>query len=154
MSHKLTSHITLVWVFINILILFTSCEKELKPVTAEDFNGNWKMVSVTAEPAVPGVGKDIFATLQACSKDDVFQFQTPKLYRVDQGELICDPNSQRFISGSFALNPETREIAINDGTRVSKYTVGEITDEKFVLIYGETINYQKHTYEATFNKVN
>jgi hypothetical protein len=154
MSSKLTTQIALVWAFVNILLLFSSCEKELKPVSAEDFNGSWKMVSVTADPAVPGVGKDIYATMQACSKDDVFQFQTPKLYRVDQGDQICDPNSQRFIMGSFSLNPETREIAINDGTRVSKYNVGEITDEKFVLIYGETINYQKYTYQATFNKVN
>lgn len=132
-----------------LLITFSSCKKE---ETSAPVNSNSpsKTELLTAKSWIEiGAiedGENVFADLDACSKDDLYIFKPNGVYVYDEGATKCDPNDEQVIhTDAWKLINNDTQLAY-DGNIENIIT---LTADKLVLEFED--GGKKYTYTYTTN---
>lgn len=137
-------------------LFLTNCKKDKKtedtstptpapapaPTNTEKLTGkNFKITAMTVNPGINVMGTtitDLYAQMDACTKDNIFNFKTNNTYTEDEGPTKCDPADPQTLSGAWVWNtdetvltmtpqgdtPMSLTVLTNDGTTLKgKYTV-------------------------------
>jgi len=150
-------------------VLLTNCKKDEKdpeptpapaPVvltnTQKLTGKNFKLTALTVNPGIDigiAVITDIYAQLEACSKDDIMTFNTNGTFTDDEGGSKCDPADPQTTTGTWVWNtnetvltitetgstPTSITIVTNDGTTLK----GTMTEVDAGVTYVYTITYTK-----------
>jgi hypothetical protein len=92
-------------------LLFSSCGKD--KTKTELLTGSWKFTN-----AVSG-STNVFATIPACSKDDVFTFLANGTVTTDEGPSKCNAGDPQTTSGPWRWAANETELILGNDTMKS-----------------------------------
>ncbi len=152
--------------FIGSGLFFTGCKKDEKdpeptPVTptptptqsnTQRLTGkNFKMTALTVDPAIFGV-TDFYSQLDDCQKDDLIRFDTPNVFKEDEGATKCNTNDPQTKSGTWVWNTDETIITTVVGSETTSYTVLTNDGTTLKVRYTEEISGTKYNATATYVK--
>lgn len=144
-------------------LFLTNCKKDEKnpePVTntpstqsnTERLTGkNFKMTALTVDPAILGVS-DYYSQLRDCEKDNIIRFDTPNIYKEDEGPTKCNANDVQTTTGTWVWNTDETIITITHNGESQSWTVIINDGTTLKVKYTENINGTNYTLTATFVK--
>jgi len=160
-SSRLT---TLCLTLITGSILFlTNCKKDTKdpdptPVVSTQTNTerltgkNFKMTAATIDPSILGV-TDYYSQLPDCQKDDLIRFDTPNIFKSDEGATKCNTNDVQTKTGTWVWSTDETIITVTrSGEDPQSWTVLINDGTTLKVKYTEKINATNYTLTATFVK--
>ncbi|MEI6411990.1 MAG: hypothetical protein WCR52_21545 [Bacteroidota bacterium] len=113
---------------------------------------NWKAIALTVSPALVLDGvpyTDIYAQMDACSKDDLSQFKTNGQILYDEGPTKCSDSAPQVQTGTWLFSSGETEIIVTDADHISyKYKLLELTATQLKVQY-ETLGADGKTYTFT-----
>jgi hypothetical protein len=119
-------------------LLFTlfACKKDAEPTKTELLTAHaWK--TTAAEATINGVKSNLYASYEACEKDDFTTFKTDKTFISDEGATKCDPADPQTEQAkwTFLTNETKLEITVTDSgsTATITYDIVELTADKIIL---------------------
>lgn len=117
-----------------ITCVFTACKKDDdKPKSKADLltAKNWR-VTAAASTEVGANGQTIttdeYAQLDACEKDNYFQFKADKKLLINEGKDKCDPTDDQEVTGAWDLNSDQTKLTISDPSSSSLSIQGDILE--------------------------
>jgi len=145
----------------GILILglsFSACKKDKKedpkPKTKTELltNKNWKLVASTVDPAFPAnntLYTNLFTILRDCYKDNLLRFETPNVFKYDEGPTKCNATDTQTHTGTWTFNLDETKITTTftsgGNTSSTTYDVLELSDGTLKVSYidqlGTTTNF-------------
>ncbi|PBQ30404.1 hypothetical protein CNR22_01035 [Sphingobacteriaceae bacterium] len=145
-------------------LFFTNCKKDEKdpepeptptPVVqtnTEKLTGkNYKMTAATVEPAIFGI-TDFYGQMTDCEKDDLVRFDTPNIYKDDEGPTKCNTNDPQTTSGTWVWNTDETILTITSGSENTSYNVLQNDGTTLKVKYTENINGTNYALTATYVK--
>lgn len=135
-----------------ITALFISgCKKDDKSQSKTDMltSVQWKMSAFTISPPMDIdldgiIDSDLYATYDACNKDDYFVFKKDGTLDINEGPSRCSSYDPQVETVNWAFVNDEKEIII-DGDRG---TIKELTASRFVI----TVPFGNSLGEITFIK--
>lgn len=116
-------------------------------------NKNWIATAVTISPALPVGGTlitDYYSQIPSCSKDDFIRFETPSIYKEDEGAVKCTAADPQTIIGTWTFNGDQSVITTSTPTGgTQSYNVLELTDSS--LKYSVAVPSGGVTYTLTIS---
>lgn len=110
----------------NGFVYVATYEKHVPSTEELLMNKNWRL---TAQMGYYfGNSQDMYSNLQACQQDNLINFSGSGQLTMDEGLTKCDPSDPQTISTPYSFYGSS--IYINS----QQYYIGEITDNKLVLI--------------------
>jgi hypothetical protein len=147
---------------LTVFLSFLSCTDEDKPSKKELISGHkWILEAYTVDPALnwDGYGTmvtNIFAQLDPCTQDDIFNLSSNGTYTAEEGATKCDINDpQVFGTGTWTFNSDETVLVITytGETDVDNYQIKELTSSKMVLVEVVTSDdYVTYTFTETYKK--
>jgi len=119
---------------IGSTLFLSNCKKDEKdpeptpvvtpaPTNTEKLTGkNFKLTALTVDPALLGV-TDFYSQYDDCQKDDLYRFDTPNIYKEDEGATKCNTNDAQTKTGTWAWNTDETIITTSLGGETISYTV-------------------------------
>lgn len=145
-------------------LFLTNCKKDTKdpepaPVVTpkqrntERLTGkNFKLVSLTVQPGLFGGETDLYSQMPDCEKDNIFRYDTPNIFKQDEGAAKCDTNAPQTETGTWVWNTdETIITTVFKGETVS-YKVLTNDGNTLKVKYTENVQGTNYTATATFVK--
>ncbi len=128
-------------------IFITGCSDDES--RSEMILGQWKVVAFSMVMTGSTTPTDVFATFQACRKDDLNIFETGGVYKEDEGPTKCDPSDPQQTTGTWSFNSdETVLTLVSDGIT----TVINVTEMSKSKLVG-TVTESTGVITATLNKI-
>lgn len=149
--HKYTAVIML-----SITVL--GCKKDSSSPSKTDLltNKNWIATAVTVSPAYPLGGTlvtDFYAQLSACSKDDFIRFETPAVYKEDEGTVKCVATDPQTTIGTWAFNGDQTVLTVTpQGSTSQSYNIVDLTDSSLKYSVATAIGGITYTFTFTCRK--
>lgn len=136
-----------------VTFLLTSCGDDDPVLTNSDLIlGTWSLTAATIDPPPFTTGPDLFATYDACDKDDLLTFESGDAVKLDEGATKCNDSDPQTITGTYAFNPdETILTHTLDGTTVS-LDVTTLDANTMVLVEKITAAGVENTLTFTYSK--
>ncbi len=95
--------------------------------------GKWKLTAMTVSPPFEGV-TNIFAILEDCVKDDIYEFKANGTFEFSEGATKCNPDDdQIWFRGNYTLNSDSKTLNYEDET----YEVLELNNTTLKLSFTE-----------------
>lgn len=118
-------------------LALTSCKKdkgdEQKAITVENIIGDYKLTSQTSKVEGTGQTNDDMLSLDACEKDDLFQFKTGGVFQFKDAGLVCDPDES--YTGKWSMQNNILSI---DGSTING-TITSLTNSKIEITATNTV---------------
>ncbi|MCF8253300.1 MAG: lipocalin family protein [Bacteroidia bacterium] len=141
-----------------ISLTFSACKKDETTTTDNTPSGSsyltgkdWRMIGATM--VSPGGSIDIYATMEACEKDDLLEFKTDNTIVEKAGATKCDPaDPDTAPGGNWALINSDKQLRIIDGD-TTDLTVLELNattmrvnmvEDDMGIIYTTTFTFTKN----------
>ncbi len=143
----------ILWAFAATALLLGSCKDDEKSNTELLVDHQWKITSITSDPAIDWTGTGVFVTdvysqYEACEKDDLTIFKSNGVVNYDQGATKCDPSDPQTTTGTWAFSADEKILTL-DGESFDIITLDESTLKvKFIQDLGPGL--PKYTLTATF----
>lgn len=153
--------------FVGSSLFLTNCKKDDKdpetdtttttPTPAatntEKLTGkNFKMTAATIDPAIVGV-TDWYAQMEDCQKDNLYRFDTPNVYKEDEGATKCATNDPQTLTGTWTWNTDETILTTKIGTdEAVSYTVITNDGTTLKIKYTQDIQGTKYTVTGTYVK--
>jgi len=122
-----------------LVVTFSSCKKDNPAPTCNLDNngilGNYKVTSILYKANAASPEVDIFATYDACEKDDIISFVTNGVYTVTEGATSCTPTNAD--SGTWSLSGSTLTLDGTDGGVVTNFSCSGFTITQTIASSGE-----------------
>lgn len=137
---------TLLYYFATFLMGLTvlGCsKKEEKPTPSKTellTNKNWIELSNSVSPGLPNASgvliTDLYGQYQPCDKDDFLRFETPNVFKSDEGATKCNQSAAQTTTGTWVFNADQTIITITpqNGSPVS-FNITELTDSSLKVNY-------------------
>lgn len=97
--------------------VFTSCKKDdddKKEETPASVEGTWKTTALTMSDST--ATQDLYATMDACEKDDLLRFNADKTVTELPGATKCDPSEPDSESGgAWSMSSDNKKLTTTDG---------------------------------------
>ena len=144
-------------------IASTSCKKDTVAATPAPTktelltNKNWVLTAETVSPGINVGGgtviTDLYGQMQACSKDDFIRFETPNVYKEDEGATKCSSSSPQTTTGTWVFNADQTIITTtSQGSTPQSLNIVELTGTSLKVTATEALNGVNYTITATFRK--
>lgn len=104
------------------------------------------MTALTVDPAIFGI-TDYYAQMQDCEKDDLICFDTPNIYKEDEGAAKCNTNDPQTETDTWSWNATETIISVTMDSETTSYNV--ITNDGTTLKVSYTENIQGTNYVMT-----
>lgn len=116
-------------------------------------NKNWVATAITISPALPLGGTlitDYYAQLPSCTKDDFIRFETPSIYKEDEGAVKCNPAKPQTVIGTWTFNGDQSVVTTSTPTGgTQSYNIVELSDSS--LKYSVAVVSNGITYTLTIS---
>jgi len=149
--------------FMGSSLFFTNCKKDEKdpdtttttPSTetnTQRLTGkNFKMTAATVDPAILGV-TDYYAQQPDCQKDNLIRFDTPNVFKDDEGATKCNTNDAQTTAGTWVWNTDETILTITTGGENQSWTVLTNDGTTLKVKHTEQINNTNYNLTATYVK--
>ena len=119
---------------------------------------SWKITAQTISPAIDTLGSlktDLYAITDACTQDDLYNFNASKTYTFEEGATKCNPSAnQIWDSGTWTFNTDETQISILSsevGSTPSYFTILELTASNIKTTEPYIKNSVTYTITTTFS---
>ena len=129
-------------------LAFTSCKKDddggSNSASAKEnlTTGQWRMTANSVTTSMSGGGSstnDVFATYDACEKDDLTKFEAAGGVTVDEGASKCNSSDpQSYSAGTWALENNNATLALTDGS-TERFKIDELNSASLKISKDTTI---------------
>jgi len=118
---------------LTILFIVASCKKSdpYQPTTQELLqNKEWKLSSLTINPALNGTTDYLNGTMQPCERDNTYFFANAfwSSFSLNEGTDVCDPAYSNY-TGFWSFNSDTNVMSFYYGTSSTNITFFNMTVE-------------------------
>ncbi len=121
-------------------------------------NKNWVVTAQTVSPGIvltPGgtAITDLYQQGDACGKDDFIRFETPNVYKEDEGAVKCKTTDPQTKIGTWVFNSDQTILTVTPqaGTAES-VNITELTDASLKVNVSQVSNAVTYTITTTFKK--
>ena len=145
-------------VLLGLLTLGCKKDKEEPSKTELLTNKNWIQTAYTVSPGVVVNGAtvtDIYAQSQPCDRDDFIRFETPNVFKSDEGATKCTQTDPQTTTGTWTFNGDNTILTVTaqGSTSPQSLNVQELTDSSLRLSYTQAAGTNPViTYTITFRK--
>ena len=119
-------------------------------------NKNWIISAQTVSPGINIGGTtvtDLYAQSAACDKDDFMRFETPNLFKQDEGPTKCSPSDPQTLTGTWAYNADQTIITVTpQGSTPFSANVQELTATSLKVTQTQTGGTVTYTFTTTYRK--
>lgn len=141
--------------FVAVVLSITSCNQEDPTVTELLTGDDWKMETLTIDPAIVVNGVAItnyYSQLYDYDKDNILRFKTDGTFITDEGPLKEDPNDPQTQVLNWLLAVDEGEMTVWNETDTVVYGIPSITKDHLTLTYSQrdTATQINHTVTAGF----
>lgn len=145
--------------FVGSSLFFTDCKKKDKdpepeptpapaPTNTEKLTGkNFKLTAATVEPALGGY-TDLYQQMDDCEKDNLLRFDTPNVYKEDEGATKCATNDPQTTTGTWVWNTDETILTTTSGSENTSFSV--LTNDGSTLKVKYTEKVGSTNYAVTF----
>ena len=140
-------------------IASTSCKKNTPAPTKTELltNKNWVLTAQTVSPGYDtGNGTiitDFYSQRPDCDKDNFIRFETPNVYKDDQGAIKCTSTSPQTTTGTWVFNADQTIITFTpQGGSPQSANLLELTDTSLKATSSLVSNNVTYTITSTFRK--
>ncbi|MFM1874487.1 MAG: hypothetical protein RL266_224 [Bacteroidota bacterium] len=126
--------------FATIVFSFLSCNQEDPSVTELLTGDDWKLETLTIDPAVIVDNVAItnyYSQLYDYDKDNTIRFRTDGTMITDEGPLKENPNDPQTISAQWLLSATENMITAWNDTDTVVYNMPQITEDHLTLTYSQ-----------------
>ncbi len=99
--------------FLSISLIFISCKKDDKRIADNTLellqNKNWKLTAAT-ENSVYGFFDVYNDFMEDCDRDNLFKFNSPDIYVLDEGPSKCNPSDDQTKEGTWSYTASTKTL--------------------------------------------
>jgi hypothetical protein len=152
----------LIFSLLSLTFMISACKKDkvVSSKTSLLTAGSWKMTAFTIDPAYPiydsnfnitGYTTDMFATMDACDKDDTHLFKVDYSVVTDEGATKCDPANPQTTTGTWSLNSDETVITITEDGVSQTATLLELTSSVLKFKTTDTFGTETETNTITFS---
>jgi len=135
--------------FLALAAMFTGCSKDSETVKPTDNAGLLKAKQWTITSFIVKEGNDpeenVYSSLDACFKDNVYKFQTNSKFVYEEGATRCDSGDPQTLEGNWVLTNGDKNLtytaynlASGEADVVSNGTIEELTADKLVVSETQT----------------
>lgn len=115
--------------FIFTLILIgTSCKKDSEPLSTQKIDGKWKITSSIIKDTNGGADIDLFTDLDACVKDNTYEFTAAGVYIADESSLKCEEEDPQNLTGSYTYTSNDKTLTITTNSFIVVSEVIELSN--------------------------
>lgn len=124
--------------------VISSCDKDDDPVNKKALitANSWKISAMTIDPPIDFLGiqiSDMYAMMDACTKDDLMTFNEDGTYQVTEGATKCDESDPDISeSGTWGFNADETQITQTNTESTTTFNVLSITSSKLKFSMSET----------------
>ncbi len=147
-------------------LTFTACKKDKedpKPAPTKTellTNKNWRLTATTVDPAYPANGTlytNLFTLFMDCYKDNLTRFESPNLFKYDEGATKCSASATQTLTGTWTFNLDQTKVTTtytaNGATSNTTYDILELTDGTLKVSYLDNLNTASNfTVTETYSK--
>jgi len=161
MKTTITARLMILVTFIVTISFFSCKDDEDSPSKTDLISKNtWKVTAFTVDPAYPifdenwnitGYSNDVFATMDDCSKDDTFKFNSDNTLKLDENASKCDPSDPQTSTGTWSFKSNEAILSFTIDGDTQDFTILELTESVLKLKYSETDGTESFTYTITFS---
>ena len=97
-------------------------------------SSGWVMKSMVATFPAPVGDMDVYALEDACSKDDIINFNSNKTVTGDEGATKCDPaDPQTTDDGTWELASNDTKLVLTEDGDVTEFTITSLTSSELLM---------------------
>lgn len=144
---------------LGLSVMGCSKKKEETPAPTKTellTNKNWIATAQTVSPGISIGGAtvtDLYAQSAACDKDDFIRFETPNVFKQDEGPTKCSTTAPQTKIGTWAYNADQTVITVTpQGGTASSANVLELTDTSLKVTQTQTGGTVTYTFTTTYRK--
>ena len=152
----------MILVIMSATIALSACKKDASPVSKTDLltASQWKMTAFTVDPGFPifdalgnitGYSTDMYSSMESCSKDDTFKFNSDNSVKFDEGASKCDSSDPQSTSGTWSLKTNETILSLIDNGSAQDYTIMELTARILKMKYTQTDGSVSYTFTITLS---
>src|SRR5690348_7425622 len=100
-------------------LAFTACEKSTSPGTGSGpdvlYGKKWKVTAEAWSPPITVLGMtigDVYATREACDKDNFVTYSANGTSVMDEGPTKCDPDNPQTTSTKWTLSADGKTMTM------------------------------------------
>lgn len=142
--------------FLALLLIgsFSACKKKnTEPSPQQKILGKWRITAWTIKASNNPTIFDLYAIMDACDKDNYFEYRTGGVVAVNEGATKCSPSDPQETTASYTLSADGKTLTWTmDGTNTT-FDVLELTNSSKKLRTTETDSGITYTTEITFTKI-
>ena len=143
----------------GVAVMGCSKKKEETPAPSKTellTNKNWIISAQTVSPGINIGGTtvtDLYAQSAACDKDDFVRFETPNVFKQDEGATKCSPSDPQTLTGTWSYNADQTIITVTpQGSTASSANVQDLTATSLKLSQTQTSGNVTYTFTTTYRK--
>lgn len=141
--------------FVVILFTFQSCNQENLSITDMLTQDDWKLETLTVDPAVIVNNVAItnyYSQLYDYDKDNTIRFRTDGIMITDEGPLKGNPNDPQTLSVNWLLSASEDMITAWNETDTVVYGIPHLAEDHLTLTYSQrdTATQINYTFTAGF----
>ena len=144
----------LVAVALGCTLLGCSKKEDATPSKTELLtNKNWVVTAFTVSPGVSVGGTtitDVYAQTPACSRDDISRFETPNVFKDDEGASKCNATDPQTITGTWVFNSDQTVLTVTENGSAQSFNISSLTSNQMVLTVSQVANNVTYTYTITY----
>lgn len=151
--------------FVGSTLFFTNCKKNEKdpeptptptpapaPTNTEKLTGkNFKLTASTVEPSIGGIS-DLYLQMSDCQKDDILRFDTPNIFKDDEGPTKCATNDPQTTTGTWVWNTDETILTTSTSNETTSFSVLTNDGTTLKVKYTEKINNTNYAVTLTYVK--
>ncbi|MCS6796240.1 MAG: lipocalin family protein [Raineya sp.] len=149
---KRTNYILLILGVFLALTTFSGCKKKKQdPSPQERILGKWRITAWTIREGNNVF--DLYAIMDACAKDDYWEFRTGGVLAINEGATKCSPSDPQETTGNYTLSADGKTLTITESGSNTVFEVVELSSTTMKLKITQTNNGVTVTSEITFTKI-
>jgi IPT/TIG domain/Lipocalin-like domain len=111
---------------------------------------NWRLTAYTSDNGSRVT--DVYATLDACEKDDLLRFELPNIFTYDQGATRCSASDPQTQTGTWAFNANQTKLTTTLGGLTDTSDITELTANTLKIRYVDNFGGTNYIYVLTYTK--
>lgn len=143
--------------FITLLSVFVvSCKKDKDPEPRQAILGKWRITGLIMQVKENNqiiMTYNLYADLEDCEKDNIYEFRENNVLLVDEGATKCDPDDPQTYTQEYSLSNDGKKLTFFD-IEWDIITLNQSSLKLRTEMVDESNTSRKQITEVTFTKQN
>ncbi|PKQ66566.1 lipocalin-like domain-containing protein [Raineya orbicola] len=150
---KINYFSTILFALLIGLGAFSCKKKQTEPSPQEKILGKWKITAWTMKASNSPTIFDLYAIMDACTKDNYLEFRTGNVALENEGATKCNPSDPQETTGSYTLSADGKTLTFTEGGNTTNSEVLELSNTTMKLKNVQTDSGVTYTSEISFTKI-